>query len=126
MEQSMIAMYVALAGSLGAICRFIIDGYIRAVLNTTFPWATLCINVSGSFILGIVTGVALHTPGATILVAIVGAGFCGGYTTFSTASFETVRLLEQRNYVAAFVNAAGTAGITLVTASAGIAIGLLF
>jgi CrcB protein len=122
----MIAMYVALAGSLGAICRFIIDGHIRAALNTTFPWATLCINVSGSFILGIVTGVALRTPGATILVAIVGAGFCGGYTTFSTASFETVRLLERRAYRAAFENMAGGASATVVAAFIGIVLGQSF
>lgn len=122
----MIAVFVALAGSLGAMTRFVLDGHIRAKYNHTFPWATFVINVTGSFLLGVVSGVLVNHHGFTAVETIIGIGFCGGYTTFSTASFETVRLLERRDYTRALGNAAGGLLATIVAAAVGVVVGALF
>ncbi|PRZ43901.1 camphor resistance protein CrcB [Antricoccus suffuscus] len=116
----MIALYVALAGGLGAVVRFVLDGASRARWAATFPWPTVLINVTGSLLLGLMLGLTLFRGAPTELELIIGTGFCGGYTTFSTASFETVRLLQQRRYGYALVNSLGT---TLLAVSAG-ALGL--
>ena len=121
----MTPIFVSLAGSLGAVTRFLVDSRIRAKYNQVFPWATLVINISGSFILGIAVGILLKHKGFTTVEAIVGAGFCGGYTTFSTASFETVRLLERKQYSAAISYAAGGLVLAGLAATIGLVIGQL-
>jgi CrcB protein len=121
----MTPVYISFAGSFGAVCRFVFDGHVRAKYDHGFPWATLIINVSGSFILGLVDGALVHHYGLKSVGAIIGVGFCGGYTTFSTASFETVRLLERQHYLAAFGNAIGGLGATVAAAAIGLFIGLL-
>lgn len=112
-------IFIALAGSLGAMSRFVLDGHIKAWRNHTFPWATLIINVSGSLVLGFMSGLLIHHHDFTSIEAVVGVGFCGGYTTFSTASFETVRLLERRDYKRAVGNAAGGLVVTVLAAALG-------
>ncbi|HUC89382.1 MAG TPA: CrcB family protein [Patescibacteria group bacterium] len=113
---------VALGGSAGAVSRFVLDGHIRARFGQNFPWATIIINVSGSFLLGVISGVLLRHHGLATISAILGAGFCGGYTTFSTASFETVRLMEEYRLTAAIFNTFGTLFLTLSSAGLGIAL----
>ncbi|MFY2791539.1 fluoride efflux transporter CrcB [Rhodococcus sp. MALMAid1271] len=115
----MIALWVVLAGSAGAVSRFVLDGVIRSRLKTEIPYATVVINVVGSAILGVVAGLVTFRSAPEQVQAIVGVGFCGGFTTFSTASVETVRLLERRRYGSAAYNAVGTALTT--TAVAGVA-----
>lgn len=119
----MTPIFIALAGSVGAVSRFIFDNYIKAKYNSEFPWATFVINVTGSLMLGLVAGVLLKYKYFNDIGTIIGVGFCGGYTTFSTASFETVRLLEKRRYAAASANAIGGLGATIIAASIGIVIG---
>ena len=99
-------MRLAIAGSAGAVARFVVDGAIRARWATTFPYGTLLINVTGSVLIGVLTGLVLFHGQPTALTTMAGTGFCGGYTTFSTASFETVRLLQQRAHRTAALNAA--------------------
>jgi fluoride exporter len=112
---------VAGAGCAGAVARFVIDGVIRARSGRTFPLGTLAINVSGSLVLGLLTGFVLFHNETTVLATIAGTGFCGGFTTFSTASFETVRLVQARAYRLAVLNGGGT----LVLSCAAAAIGLV-
>ncbi|MEE4021801.1 fluoride efflux transporter CrcB [Gordonia sp. PKS22-38] len=100
----MIVVLVMVAGALGAGTRFILDGAIKQWRPTTFPWATLLINISGSLLLGLIAGSVMFATLEPDVQTVVGTGFCGGYTTFSTASFETVRLLEQRRSMAAVLN----------------------
>lgn len=114
----MIALWVVLAGSAGAVSRFVLDGVIRSRLKTEFPYATVVINVVGSAILGVVAGLVTFRSAPEQVQAIVGVGFCGGFTTFSTASVETVRLLERRRYGSAAYNAVGTALTTTAVAGA--------
>jgi CrcB protein len=122
----MTAIWVALAGSIGAMSRFVLDGHIKARRNHTFPWATLVINVTGSLILGFVSGVLLRHKGFAGIETIIGVGFCGGYTTFSTASFETVRLLERRDYKRAVGSAVGGLLAAVLAAASGVLIGQWF
>ncbi|EDK72309.1 camphor resistance CrcB protein 2 [candidate division TM7 genomosp. GTL1] len=119
----MTPVWIALAGSFGAMSRFVLDGHIKAKYNYTFPWATFIINTTGSFVLGLVSGILLKHHNLTDIMTIIGVGFCGEYTTFSTASFETVRLLERRDLKRALGNAVGGLLATVAVAILGIIIG---
>lgn len=115
----MTLLAVSLAGGAGAATRFVVDGAVRSRWPT-LPWATLVINVTGSLLLGVLTGLALAGTAPGALAAVAGTGFCGGYTTMSTFSFETVRLVQQRRLAAAV----GYAGLTLTLAVGAAALGL--
>ena len=116
----MTLLWVTLAGAAGAVARFVVDGAVGHRWAPTFPWATLAINVSGSLLLGIVTGAVLFGGAPDLLRAVVGVGLCGGYTTFSTASFETVRLAQQGRATAALANALGSLLSSAAAAAAGL------
>jgi CrcB protein len=118
---------VAVAGGLGAVARFALDGVVRARMSgaSPFPIGTVVINVTGSFVLGVVTGLALAHAVPDELRLVVGTGFCGGYTTFSTASLETVRLVQERRLELALVNGVGTLLTTVGVAAVGLWLGLL-
>ncbi len=113
-------LLVALAGGVGAAARFGVDGFARSRSAAPFPWATVAINVSGSLLLGVVTGLVLFDGSPTLVRTVVGTGFCGGYTTFSTASAETVRLLQLHQYAAAAANAVGTLALTVAAGGLGL------
>lgn len=121
----MIALWVSLAGAVGAAARFTVDGMVRQRWTARFPLATLLINVSGSLILGMLTGLVLYHGMTGNLKLIAGTGFCGGYTTFSTASFESVRLLQRRAYASAAMNILGTAVMTMSAAAVGLGLAQL-
>lgn len=113
---------LAIAGGVGAVLRFVVDGAVRDLVGGRWPWGTAAINVSGSFLLGLLTGLTTHgMPPAVLLVA--GTGLLGGYTTFSTASVETVRLLQQGRVAASAVYALAVPVVAIVAALLGLAIG---
>jgi len=120
-----IALYVALLGGTGAVARFVLDGFIRSKWASLVPMGTLVINVSGSLLLGVMTGLVMVGIESTDLRVLLGTGFCGGYTTFSTAMIDTVRLMQQRRWVAAFLNGAGMLVLALAAAVLGIFLGTL-
>ena len=107
MTAAVAALFVCIAGGIGAALRFVLDGLIRTRVRSTYPVATTVINLSGSFLLGLLTGLATNQLLPPQWNLVVGTGLLGGYTTFSTASFETVRLLEDHRYVAAVLNGLG-------------------
>jgi len=111
------------AGAAGALTRFVVDGVWRARWPGRFPWPTVAINVTGAFVLGALTGLA-QLPGGSSLVlqTVLGTGFCGGYTTFSTASFESVRLFQQGRWRPALANTIGTLVLTVAAAAAGLGV----
>lgn len=113
---------LALAGGVGAMSRFALDGVIRA---RTAPWGTITINLSGSLALGILTGLAAASLLPDAWLAIAGAGFLGGYTTFSTASVETVRILQERRWGAGIAVGLGTLVAATLLAGLGLWIGTL-
>jgi len=118
-----IALYVALAGGLGSVSRFLLDGLIKQ-RSSRYPVGTTVINVSGSLLLGLVTGLTAGRLLPESLHLVLGTGFLGGYTTFSTASFETVRLVQERRWVEAAVNGVGMAVASVAAAALGVWLGL--
>jgi len=119
----LVFVLIALAGGLGAASRLVLDGVIRTRVSATIPWATVIINISGSFALGLLVGLAAGRWIPDASYAIIGAGFLGGYTTFSTASFETVRLLQERKWLAGTLNGVGVLAATTLVAALGLWIG---
>jgi len=122
----LIALLVALAGGVGAVARFLLDGAIRSRIALLVPAGTFVINVSGSLLLGFITGIVMVGAEPTDFRVVLGTGFLGGYTTFSTATIETVRLLQQRRWVAAGVNGVGMLLLGLGAAVLGVFLGTLF
>lgn len=116
---------VAAAGGIGAAARFVVDGLVKDRLGAAYPWGTTAINVSGSFALGLVTGLALQAVVAPEWKAVLGTGLLGGYTTFSTASVETVRLLAAGRRGAAVANGLGMLVACVGVASLGLWLGSL-
>jgi CrcB protein len=121
----LLVLGVAAAGGLGAVARLVFDGVLRSRVRVGFPLGTTIINVTGSFLLGLVTGLALAHGLPPEWRAVLGTGFLGGYTTFSTASYETVRLAQQRRYRAALVNGVGMLVLALAAAGLGLWLGQL-
>jgi fluoride exporter len=113
------------AAALGAPLRYLLDGSIGDRVEGVFPWGTLVINASGSLLLGVLTGLALYHAFPQTPKVILGTGFCGSYTTFSTFSFETVRLVEEGAIGEAFRNAFGTLVICAAAAALGLALAAL-
>lgn len=116
---------MAMAGGLGAGARFLLDGAIRSRTNGGLPLGTIVINVSGSFALGLLTGAIAVSTLPSGWAIVVGTGFLGGYTTFSTASFETVRLLQDRKLGAAAINGVGVLVAAALAAGLGLWLGSL-
>ena len=114
---------LALAGGVGAGARFVLDGFLRSRGTSPYPVGTLVINISGSFLLGLVTGLALAAAVPPETQLILGAGFLGGYTTFSTASVEAVRLVQERRYGIALVTSVGMLVAAVLASGAGLALG---
>jgi CrcB protein len=108
------------AGAVGAPLRYLADGAVGQRTDGVFPWGILLINVSGSFMFGLVTALALHHGLGRTPRIVLGTGFCGALTTFSTFSYETVRLMEEGDLTEALVNL----GVTLVLGGAAAALGL--
>lgn len=113
---------LALAGGVGAMARLVIDGLIRDHGPGDHPIGTMIINLSGSLLLGLVAGLVLAGLPA-VVQAVAGTGFCGGYTTFSTACVETVRLLQQRRWRGALTHGLGTVVLACPLALIGLLIG---
>lgn len=113
---------VALAGGAGAAVRFLFDGLLRS-RATSVPVGTLVINVSGSFLLGVVTGLVLSAALPEQALLVIGSGFLGGYTTFSTASVESVRLIQTRRYGVALVSSVGMLLLALLASAGGFLLG---
>lgn len=110
-------VWVALAGGVGSMLRFLADGLVTARVGPHRPWGTFAVNVTGSFALGLVVGIAtMLGPWATIL----GTGLLGGYTTFSTATWEGLRLVRGHHWGAAAVHTLGLAAACLLAAWLGL------
>lgn len=119
-------LLIAVAGGVGSALRYLVDTAIQARIDGpgSYPVGTTVINLTGSLLLGLFTGYAAgHAPGAPWLT-VLGTGLLGGYTTFSTASVETVRLLLRRRYAAALLNGLGLLAGCLLAAGGGLIIGM--
>jgi len=117
-------LIVAAGGLVGAPSRYLLDRAITSRIESDLPWGTFAINVSGSLLLGFLTGLSLAKHLPLIDKDLLGIGFCGAYTTFSTFTFETVRLLEDGRILGALGNVLVSVTVGLGVAAAGLAIGL--
>jgi CrcB protein len=104
---------VIAGGMVGAPLRYLTDRTVQARHDTVFPWGTFTVNVVGCLILGTLTGAAVAGAASSHLQLLVGTGLCGALTTYSTFSFETLRLAEDgaRFYAAVNVIASVVAGL---------------
>ena len=93
---------------------------IRRRWASTFPVATLAINVSGSLLIGLLTGLAIFSELSHGVLLLGTTGFCGGYTTFSTAMVDTVRLAQAGEHRRAVLNSVGTAVLAVAAAALGV------
>ena len=121
----MLTVAVGAAASLGAICRYLLDQLVQHQHDQTFPWGTFLINVTGSLLLGLITGLVAHHGLPTIPATIVGVGFAGGYTTWSTYMWESLALAEAGALAEATANIAGSLVAGFAAAAAGFGLALL-
>ncbi|GAA2715883.1 fluoride efflux transporter CrcB [Actinoplanes palleronii] len=91
-------LLVALGAAIGAPLRYLTDRYVQVRYGAGFPWGTLAVNVTGSLILGLVLGLPLSAG----LTALIGTGFCGALTTYSTFSWETLSFARRGERATAF------------------------
>jgi fluoride exporter len=86
---------IAIGAAVGGVSRYYLSAAVQHRMGSTFPWGTLVINVTGSLLLGFLMRYAISTPAVSVeMRALLTTGFCGGYTTFSTYSYETAALIE--------------------------------
>jgi CrcB protein len=90
----MTVLLVALGAIVGAPLRYLVDRAVRARHDTTFPWGTLTVNVAASLLLGFLAGADAHVPAA--MAALLGTGFCGALSTYSTFGYENQQLVVTR------------------------------
>jgi len=121
----MLLVLVGLGASLGAVARYLLDQAVNRRHARAFPLGTWLINVTGSFVLGLMTGLAAHHGLDARVLAVVGTGICGGYTTFSTFSYETLRVAEDGSAGVAVGNIVGSLAAGLAAAAAGLGLATL-
>jgi CrcB protein len=117
-------LLIGLGGFAGAIARYVVDGVVSDRTGGSFPWGTLVVNASGSFLLGLLF--AMTTERALLPAEIRGPlmiGFIGAYTTFSTYMLESWALVETGSWVPAVANLGGSVLIGLVAVAAGLVVG---
>ncbi|MEV1286740.1 fluoride efflux transporter CrcB [Micromonospora sp. NPDC049679] len=115
----MTLVLVMVGGAVGATARFLVDRAVTARWGRTLPWGTLAVNVAGSLLLGLLAGSGSALPGS--LGWLLGTGFCGAFTTYSTFGYETVRLAGQGGSGAAraLLNVTVTVAAGLTSAALG-------
>jgi CrcB protein len=96
----MTAVLVFVGAAVGAPLRYLTDRLVQSRHDTLFPWGTFTVNLVGCLVLGALAGASLPHP----VLSLVGTGFCGALTTYSTFSYETLRLAEQKAYFHAAMN----------------------
>ncbi|MGA5097445.1 fluoride efflux transporter CrcB [Streptomyces lavendulocolor] len=115
-------LWVAAGAAVGAPLRYLTDRAVQARHDSVFPWGTFTVNVAGCLVLGLLAGAATAGAGSPGLRLLLGTGLCGALTTYSTFSYETLRLLEGGASLYAVLNVAGSVGAGLGAVFAGAAV----
>ncbi|PBC85002.1 MULTISPECIES: fluoride efflux transporter CrcB [unclassified Streptomyces] len=116
-------LLVVAGAMVGAPLRFLTDRYVQSRHDTVFPWGTFTVNVVGSLILGLLTGAVFAGVASSHVQLLLGTGLCGALTTYSTFSYETLRLAADRARASAVANVVVTVAAGLAAAFAGVAAG---
>ncbi|MCP5520919.1 MAG: fluoride efflux transporter CrcB [Verrucomicrobiales bacterium] len=121
-------LWVALGGALGSVARYACSGWVARFFGETFPWGTLCVNIVGSMIIGF--GATVMSPDGRWLASAATrqfllVGFCGGYTTFSSFSLQTLTLLQDGQWWRAGANMAGSVAACMLAVWLGAILGNL-
>jgi fluoride exporter len=112
-------LLVMIGAAIGAPTRWLLDQAVSTRTGGVFPLGTWTINISGSLLLGLVLAANAFGPAPLAIVALLGTGFCGGFTTFSTFGFETIRLVESGSGLEAGINVVSSLAVGLLAAVAG-------
>jgi CrcB protein len=114
-------LFIGAFGALGCVMRYLVAGWVQVSAGRYLPLGTLTVNLLGSFVIGLIMEGSLRSTvlGADLRIGLT-VGFLGGFTTFSTFSYETVRLLEDGSYLAAGANILCSVAACLIAAAAGI------
>jgi CrcB protein len=128
---NMAYLWVALGGALGSVTRFWINGLIIEKTSATFPWGTLAVNVTGSFLIGIIGALAIpegrmDSQSRQFATQFIMVGVCGGYTTFSSFSLQTLNLLRDREWLYAGGNILLSVVLCMVAVWLGWLLGSIF
>ena len=115
----MTVLLVLVGGAVGAPVRYLADLAVQRRHDSVFPWGTFAVNVVGSLVLGAVAAAVFLAGAPDWVLTLVGTGFCGALTTFSTFGFETVRLLEEGSGRAALTNALASLAAGMAACAAG-------
>lgn len=115
-------LLVIAGAAVGAPLRYLTDRAVQARHDSAFPWGTFSVNVIGSAILGFVTGATMAGDAPHWVQLLVGTGFCGALTTYSTFSYETLRLYEQNAKLPALANVIASVLAALGAATLGVAV----
>lgn len=116
-------LLVLAGGVVGAPLRYFTDRAVQARHDSLFPWGTFTVNIAGSAVLGLLIGAAAVGVGSEELRLLLGTGLCGALTTYSTFSYETLRLAEEGSRFFAFVNVVASVALGLGAAFTGAALG---
>ena len=116
----MILLYVGLGAALGGMARYGFGGWVHGWAGAAFPWGTFAINAIGSLLIGLALGVLEGVPASPETRAFVAVGLLGGFTTFSTYSWETVALLREGEWLRGALYSLGSLGIGLVAVVLGL------
>jgi CrcB protein len=121
----MLVLGIAIAGAIGAPARYLLGRLVQERTASALPLGTFVVNVSGSLVFGLLSGLALYHGFPSTPRVVLGTGLCGAYTTFSTFTYETIRLVEEGDVVNAIRNALATMVVSCLAAGAGLALAAL-
>ena len=124
-------LWVALGGALGSMGRFWLSGLVAARFGETFPWGTIAINVTGSFVIGILAALAspegrMDSQSRIFVTQFLMIGICGGYTTFSAFSLRTLQLMQERQWLYAGGNVILSVVLCMIAVWLGWLLGAMF
>lgn len=117
----MVLLYVALGGALGSALRYLLGGAIQRASHAGFPYGTLAVNIIGCFLVGVLIRLFLNAEPPASLRAFLVVGFCGGFTTFSSLTSETLGLAQAGSYLRASVYVLASVALCLAATGAGMA-----
>ena len=124
-------LWVAIGGALGSVARFWINGLVAGKFGETFPWGTIAINVTGSFVIGVIAALTISegrmdSQSRVFATQFLMVGICGGYTTFSSFSLQTLNLLREREWLYAGGNVILSVVLCMIAVWLGWLLGSMF